>query len=110
MWSRLKEETYWAKAGYELAFGQGVFEVKRQPQQITDEITVIKGKWNIGVRGQHFECMFSIKECGMVSYRYGGRELLEKIPMPNFWRAPVDNDFGNKMQVRYGSGNWPACI
>ena len=38
----------------------------------------------------------------MVSYRYGGRELIEKIPMPNFWRAPVDNDCGNKMQARYG--------
>ncbi len=99
---RLKEGTCWAKAGHEVAFGQGVFEVEKQPEIITDEITVIKGKWNIGVRGTHFECMFSIKECGMVSYRYGGRELIEKIPMPNFWRAPVDNDCGNKMQARYG--------
>ena len=99
---RLKEGTCWAKAGHEVAFGQGVFEVEKQPEIITDEITVIKGKWNIGVRGTHFECMFSIKECGMVSYRYGGRELIEKIPMPNFWRAPVDNDSGNKMQARYG--------
>ncbi len=99
---RLKEGTCWAKAGHEVAFGQGVFEVEKQPEVITDEITVIRGKWNIGVRGTHFECMFSIKECGMVSYRYGGRELIEKIPMPNFWRAPVDNDCGNKMQARYG--------
>lgn len=99
---RLKEEMDWAPIGYEIAFGQGVFEVAKQPEPVTDEITVIRSKWNIGVRGMNFECMFSMKECGMVSYRYGGRELIEKIPLPNFWRAPVDNDSGNKMQVRMG--------
>ncbi len=99
---QLKEEEDWAPAGYEIAFGQGVFAVEKQSEPVTDEITVIQGKWNIGVRGMHFESMFSIKEGGLVSYRYGGRELIEKIPMPNFWRAPVDNDCGNKMQARYG--------
>lgn len=99
---QLKEEEDWAPAGYEIAFGQGVFAVEKHTEPVTDEITVIQGKWNIGVRGMHFESMFSIKEGGLVSYRYGGRELIEKIPMPNFWRAPVDNDCGNKMQARYG--------
>ncbi len=99
---RLKEQTDWAEAGYEVAFGQGVFEAERPQEPITDKLTVIKGKWNIGVRGMDFECMFSIKESGLVSYRYGGREFIEKIPMPNFWRAPVDNDCGNKMQFRMG--------
>ena len=27
--------------------------------------------------------------------------MLETIPKPNFWRAPVDNDLGNQMPVRY---------
>ena len=99
---RLKEETDWAPKGYEVAFGQGVFENCREPQPVTDEISVIKGKWNIGIRGMDFECMFSSLKSGLVSYRYGGRELIEKIPMPNFWRAPVDNDEGNKMQMRMG--------
>jgi beta-galactosidase len=39
---------------------------------------------------------------GIVSYRYGGREMIEWIPRPNFWRAPTDNDYGNKMPARYG--------
>ena len=85
-----------------MAFGQGVFENGKEPQPVTDEITVIKGKWNIGIRGINFECMFSDLKSGLVSYRYGGRELIEKIPMPNFWRAPVDNDEGNQMQMRMG--------
>lgn len=99
---RLKEGTDWAPAGYEIAFGQGVFENIREPEAVTDEITVVKGKWNIGIRGTNFECMFSNLKSGLVSYRYGGRELIEKIPMPNFWRAPIDNDDGNKMQMRMG--------
>lgn len=99
---RLREETDWAPKGYEVAFGQGVFENGKEPQPVTDEITVIKGKWNIGIRGINFECMFSDLKSGLVSYRYGGRELIEKIPMPNFWRAPVDNDEGNQMQMRMG--------
>ena len=27
--------------------------------------------------------------------------MLETAPKPNFWRAPVDNDCGNQMPVRY---------
>ncbi len=102
---RLKEAEDWAPAGHEVAFGQGVFqrpEKETQNQRIPEEITVIKGKLNIGVRGQNFECMFSELKSGLVSYRYGGREMIEQIPMPNFWRAPIDNDYGNHMPQRYG--------
>ena len=28
------------------------------------------------------------------SYKYAGREMIESIPKPNFWRAPTDNDMG----------------
>lgn len=98
---RLKEATDWAPMGYEIAFGQGIFKTEEKPIEITDEITVIKGKLNIGVRGQNFECMFSYLNSGLVSYRYGGREMIEQIPMPNFWRAPIDNDKGNNMMGRY---------
>lgn len=27
--------------------------------------------------------------------------MIEKIPMPNFWRAPVDNDNGSMAPARY---------
>lgn len=30
----------------------------------------------------------------LISLKYEGRELLASSPVPNFWRAPVDNDFG----------------
>lgn len=37
------------------------------------------------------------------SLRYKGIEIMEQPLTPNFWRAPTDNDYGNKMQRRYKS-------
>ena len=63
---------------------------------------VVRGFVNTGVYGDHFDILISNLKGGIVSYRYGGREMIEWIPRPNFWRAPTDNDFGNKMPARYG--------
>ena len=62
---------------------------------------MIRSKHNIGVRGEYFQAIFSVNEGGLVSYRYAGRELIETMPRPNFWRAPVDNDRGNQMPQPY---------
>ena len=45
--------------------------------------------------------LFSVLNGGLVSYKYAGREMIEAIPKPNFWRAPTDNDCGSLMQMRY---------
>jgi beta-galactosidase len=34
------------------------------------------------------------------SYVMNGKQLLLEGPRPNFWRAPTENDFGNRMDVR----------
>ena len=98
---RLKEDTIWASAGHEVAFGQYVYEIKEEKIPSSAPLKVISSKHNIGVRGAHFEVMFSVLNGGLVSYRYGGREMIREIPKPNFWRAPVDNDCGSQMQQRY---------
>ena len=118
----LKEEEIWAPAGYEIAFGQYVYQVKEdvldgKSDSAETAITVekdvcvsdafvkkpqiIRSTHNIGVRGEHFEVMFSVLNGGLVSYKYAGKEMIEAIPKPNFWRAPTDNDCGNLMQMRY---------
>ena len=71
----LKEDTAWAPKGHEVAFGQYVYS---------------------------FEVLFSGLNGGLASYKYGGKEMIEAIPKPNFWRAPTDNDNGNFMAARYG--------
>lgn len=124
----LKEALPWAEAGYELAFGQGVYTVG-DPAAVRAEqlcraadaegeavsspaaeeaasdggrLTVVNGVVNIGVRGENFSILFSRNENGITSYRYGGKEMIEFIPRPDFWRAPTSNDRGNKMPARYG--------
>lgn len=102
----LKEDTLWAKAGHEIAFGQKVYKkpfVWKNQYWVKEpgKLRVIHGKLNIGVKGDTFDVLFSLLNGGLVSYRYGGREMIEKMPMPNFWRAPVDNDMGNQGPGRY---------
>ena len=98
---RLKNDTLWAKAGHEVAFGQAVVANVETKQICNNKpYTLICGKYNFGVRGEEFEALFSV-EGGLVSYRYAGEELLSTMVKPNFWRAPVDNDEGNNMPARY---------
>ena len=97
----LKEETIWADAGHEVAFGQYVYEVEKPVAECKKKLTVINSPHYLGVRGDNFEVLFSIIYGGLVSYKYAGREMIEAIPRPNFWRAPNDNDNGNMMQARY---------
>ncbi len=110
---RLKEAVEWAPAGHEVAFGQGVFrkviqnavarteEEGRAQAERGPKLEVIRSVQNLGVRGENFHVIFSYLNGGLVSYKYGGKELLKTIPRPNFWRAPVDNDTGNRMMGRY---------
>ena len=97
----LKEDMSWADAGHEVAFGQKIY--KKIPAFHASEkpIRVVHGKVNIGVKGEDFDCLFSMLSGGLVSYRYAGKEMIEKIPTPNFWRAPVDNDNGSMAPARY---------
>ena len=98
----LKEEKVWAPAGHEIAFGQYVYQVEETvAAKLPQKPQIIRSTHNIGVRGEHFKVMFSVLNGGLVSYKYAGKEMLETIPKPNFWRAPTDNDCGNLMQMRY---------
>lgn len=112
---RLKEDTPWAEAGHEIAFGETSFKIEAAGVKeagipvygadlsicVKKPFTVIHGFNNIGVRGEEFEVLFSTLYGGLVSYRYAGKELLAQMPKPNFWRAMTDNDKGNLMSDRY---------
>ena len=117
----LKEDCAWAEKGYEVAYAQGIYQVAGEKKQdlavnagavtLGTEIEkavepgtmrVVNGYVNTGVYGDHFGILLSNLKGGIVSYKYAGKELIEWIPRPNFWRAPNDNDGGNKMAARYG--------
>ena len=110
----VKEEEIWAPAGHEVAFGQAVvvppedaetrlFDVlgfgvavpAYMPLEASGSLRVVQGDINLGVQGKGFSLMFSSAQGNLVSYRYGGHELIEELPQPSFWRAPIDNDYGS---------------
>ena len=102
---QLKEDNIWGNRGHEVAFGQTIIAKKinkNEDNSFYDSLTITIGKLNVGVSGTEFSVLFSGLHGGLVSYRYAGKEMIEAIPLPNFWRAPIDNDCGNKMPARYG--------
>jgi len=115
----LREDTLWAKAGHEVAYGQTVAGALQCPAKgdcrsagcETDaeddgHLELIRGWSNYGVRGERFFALFSELAGGLISYCYDGKEMLDKKPLPNFWRAMTDNDIANQLPVRAGA--WKA--
>ena len=111
---RLKEDTLWAKAGHEVAFGQfayavktdciGVRKVKEALEAAGNNATapvIVDCEANIGIKGRHFHYIFAKGGKSLVSMKYAGKELLCEPPVPNFFRAVTDNDRGNRMPQRY---------
>ncbi|MDO4569069.1 MAG: glycoside hydrolase family 2 TIM barrel-domain containing protein [Planctomycetia bacterium] len=99
----LKEDASWAKAGHVVAFDQ--FKVRDfvSPQFLacanakaeeSDDALVLK---NGGV-----EFRFSKATGNLVSWKKNGTELLAEPMVPDFWRAPTDNDRGNGEPRRCG--------
>ena len=117
----LREDTLWAKAGHEVAYaqlairhaGEGAGAAKNTDtagkaadQTGSGRLEVVRGWNNIGVRGEGFELLFSELLGGLISCRYSGSEVLDKMVLPNFWRAMTDNDVANQLAKR--AGIWKA--
>lgn len=100
----LSEDTLWAKKGYEVAFGEGVYKVAAKKKVPAGTLMIADSLSNFGVRGENFEVLFSRGGQGIASYRYMGKEFISSTVCPNFWRAPIDNDRGNGLPAR--SGQW----
>ncbi|MBO2516395.1 MAG: hypothetical protein CW338_03845 [Clostridiales bacterium] len=99
---RLKQDTLWARAGHEIAWDQFVYRIAEEPAETEyPPLRIVRGTHNLGVSGNGFALLFSMDQCRLISYRCGDREMLMEAPMPNFWRAPIDNDRGNGMPARY---------
>lgn len=99
----LKKNEKFAKKGHEISFGQFSYLIKEKKEKNPNNrgIELVNGDFNIGVISNKFEVLFSKLYGGMISLKTQNKEMLEGITTPNFWRAPTDNDNGNKMQYRY---------
>ena len=51
--------------------------------------------------------IFNSDDGSLLSYNVGGNEFIESSPYTNFWRAPIDNDYGNNLPLR--SKEWKTA-
>ncbi|RLD81195.1 MAG: beta-galactosidase, partial [Bacteroidetes bacterium] len=88
--------------GYELAAEQfkiPKFEnIASKNSSKLPSLKVSDANGNISISGKGFVIKF--EEGKITSYKFKDEELFKEGPEINFWRAPTDNDFGNKMHVK----------
>jgi beta-galactosidase len=64
------------------------------------EIEWSKDRKMLDITGVDFLARFDTLSGTLETLEYEEKRYISSGPVPNFWRAPIDNDFGNKMQKR----------
>ncbi len=101
---RIKADRPFMKAGFVVAKEQ-IF-IHYSPQHKTTnnndltKLSVENGKEEVSVRGTDFEARFDKASGFLCFYKRKKEVLINESLQPNFWRAPTDNDFGNRMDQR----------
>jgi beta-galactosidase len=90
--------------GHEVASEQIPLPWKKEVKPVKDK-AFLEPVWSkdrkmLTVSGADFYVMFDTLAGIMTSLEYEGKQFLTRGPEPNFWRAPTDNDFGNRMPKR----------
>jgi beta-galactosidase len=113
----LAKETSWAPAGHVVAWEEFAlpFEKKVEPMAL-DSMPPLRVKRDESdgkarIEGKDFAVTIDLEEGLIVSWFYRGTELIHSGPRLDLWRAPTDNDRGNKMPVRCAvwrdvAGSW----
>jgi beta-galactosidase len=87
-------------AGHLIAYEQFELPVyKEAPVEYStdDTLKVSDDGEAILIAGDNFSLKISRKSGWISSYKIGDKEMLIMPLQPEFWRAPIDNDFGNGM-------------
>ncbi len=95
---RLKSPTFYADAGYEIAWDQfPVFESASRLPAAVESKQAPQWRENgrkIYVGGASFEAVFDKVTGQMDTYYYMDELVISDGPSPDFWRVPTDNDRG----------------
>ncbi|MFF9484945.1 glycoside hydrolase family 2 TIM barrel-domain containing protein [Streptomyces sp. NPDC014676] len=100
-----REPTKWAKAGFEVARQQlpldaGGPAVTPVPLSRVPVLRHENRDDDIRVTGRDFSVTVDKNTGTLTSYEAKGTRLITSGPVPNFWRAPTDNDHGNGQHTR----------
>lgn len=93
--------------GYEIAHEQIKLSKKitwKKPSEVIENksLKTKETNNNITISNNDFTVVFDKKTGSISKYEYKNNSLIKenKGPKPNFWRAPTDNDLGNKMHLK----------
>jgi len=94
----LKSSVQWAEEGHIIAWDQFKvpYETVKESYSIKDlpEILIDDLKESYEIKGDDFKLRIGKKTGVLEEYIYKNTELLNTPLIPNFWRAPTDNDLG----------------
>ena len=101
---RTKYKTDLIPEDYEIASEQIVLSSQRKTEPfLMDNFSVLKVVENeveVDVVANNIKITFNKAYGTMSAYEYYEEVIINKGPELNFWRAPTDNDFGNRMDKR----------
>ncbi len=101
----LSDDATWAERGHEVAWEQIELGRPGGPTPVLDPshmtaLDLAEDAGEVTVSGDGFTARFDPSGGFLAGLAVDGEEILAGGPIPNFWRAPTDNDRGNDMPTR----------
>jgi beta-galactosidase len=102
---RLRRASAWGGTiGQEMAWDEFKLPVSRENAPVelaaAAPVTVKETDAAITVAGTGFEITFDKARGTIGSWQFRGTELVSRGPLPDFWRAPTDNDIGAQLHKK----------
>ena len=108
---RLKKDELWAKAGHSVGHEQFGIDLGQLWSTEVDVSTMdgarVSRVSGVVIEGTDFKITFDEKSGTLASYVLDGDTIIKNGGIPNFWRAPTDNDKGFNMEK--GHGEWRSA-
>jgi len=107
----LARKNLWGEKGHVVAWDQFQipFETPDLMHLSIEKMTIVNLQDSVAahiVQGEDFKVSIGKKSGAIESIYYGGKEFVSKPLIPNFWRAPTDNELG---ELRY-SGEMKGVV
>ncbi|MFD2114494.1 glycoside hydrolase family 2 TIM barrel-domain containing protein [Paenibacillus yanchengensis] len=101
------QATDWAEQGHEDSWEQFILTPYQPTLPLattkqSDPLSVNAAEQTLQISGTHFSVAFDRTSGDLQSFVLHGEESLLEPVRPNFWRAKIDNDLGNKLPMRAG--------
>ncbi len=103
----LKNNCSWEKAGYEISHGQKIVNTYQVKRKSIESLKIINGNSTIGITFKNSRYLINKTSGSLISINKNEVEYLKSPLQLNFWKAPIDNDRGNKLV--YDWAKWKAC-